>query len=371
MFALTELLDKRNPVLSEAELKIPGYQTFYTQHPLRGVSIHVKESLNPKVCNVFDDKNFNEHVWCSFITQNNEKVLIGNIYKSPNSSDLNTHKLFDILKDNAINQYDKVYITGDFNFPKVKWNSSNNNNLDEIFVETLREAFLVQHVDKPTRIVEGQKQNILDLVITKAEEDVLNIDYCGHLGKSDHILLKITTNVLKNVHTKSNPDRYDFKRANYSDFKNFLNKKDWSVLSNMNLEEMWNYIHTTIQEGTEKFVPKVKSKSKRKTPAWFSPIIKKSVKKKHALFKRFLESQNSYHYKLYIQARNESARLVKNSKKEHQRNIAKKCKDNPKTFWNYVNTQRKVKENIAPLWDGKSSYINDDKGKADASHNFF
>ena len=209
------------------------------------------------------------------------------------------------------------------------------------------------------------------MVITKAEEDVLNIDYCGHLGKSDHILLKITTNVLKNVHTKSNPDRYDFKRANYSDFKNFLNKKDWSVLSNMNVEEMWNYIHTTIQEGTEKFVPKVKSKSKRKTPAWFSPIIKKSVKKKHALFKRFLESQNSYHYKLYIQARNESARLVKNSKKEHQRNIAKKCKDNPKTFWNYVNTQRKVKENIASLWDGKSSYINNDKGKADALNNFF
>ena len=78
---------------------------------------------------------------------------------------------------------------------------------------------------------------------------------------------------------------------------------------------MWNFIYTNLQEGTEKFVPKIKCKNKQKRPPWFSPSIKKSVKKKHTLFKRFLESQNSYHYKQYIQARNETARLVKNSKK--------------------------------------------------------
>ena len=264
-----------------------------------------------------------------------------------------------------------MYITGDFNFPNVNWFSVNNNNIDEIFVETLREAFLIQHVTKPTRIVEGQTHNILDLVLSKAEDDILNIDYCGHIGKSDHLLLKVTTNILKDVNTQTNSFKYDFKRTNYFTFKQFLKDIDWSVLDSMSVEDMWKFINAKIQEGTEQCVPKIECKNNKKIPPWFNPNIKKSVKKKHYLFKKYLSSNNSFIYKQYIQARNESARMIKNSKREHQKNIAKNCKSNPKTFWKYINAQRKVKDNIAPLWDGVSNYITDDKGKADILNKFF
>ena len=89
---------------------------------------------------------------------------------------------------------------------------------------------------------------------------------------------------------------------------------------------------------------------------------KKKSKKKYTLFKRFLESQNSYVYKLYINAWNEAARLVKNAKKEHQSELASKVKSNPKVFWRYINLNSiwKMKDDIAPLSrDGINFETND------------
>ena len=114
-------------------------------NPQRGIVIYVKDNLNPKRFNAFDDDyNFSEHAWC---TIKDETILIGNIYKSPHSTDENKEELLKLLKSDILNKFDKVYITGDFNYPKINWKETDNNEKDNILIETLRDVFLIQHVN--------------------------------------------------------------------------------------------------------------------------------------------------------------------------------------------------------------------------------
>ena len=44
-----------------------------------------------------------------------------------------------------------------------------------------------------TRYRENQKQNIIDLVLTREDQDILHIDYSSPRGASDYLFLKIYT----------------------------------------------------------------------------------------------------------------------------------------------------------------------------------
>ena len=239
------------------------------------------------------------------------------------------------------------------------------------FIKSFNDAYLFQHIEKPTRYRQGQKSNILDLVFTRENSDIIEIEYLCPIGKSDHLTLKLITNIDKIAMEDDTPPRFDFKRCNITDFRRLIKETDWTVLHKLNVEECWNLIYSKLDEGMEKFVPKVDIKSRKKSPPWMNPFVKKSIKKKHKLFKKLFNSNNSYVYKLYMNARNESARIVKNAKKNYQKDMASKIDSNPKVFWRYINSNRKNKDGIAPLSTDNINFETNNKNKADMLNNFF
>ena len=80
-------------------------------------------------------------------------------------------------------------LVGDFNFNDIgcnKWSSAHNSGPSSQFIDVLRDIFLLQHIDFPTRARGLDSPHILDLVITD-KESVENIDYLiAPMGKSDH-----------------------------------------------------------------------------------------------------------------------------------------------------------------------------------------
>ena len=60
-------------------------------------------------------------VWCNLTSTNEEKVLIGRIYKNPNSTEKNTQELLKLMKSDLLNNYDKIYIVGDLSDSSVRW----------------------------------------------------------------------------------------------------------------------------------------------------------------------------------------------------------------------------------------------------------
>ena len=52
------------------------------------------------------------------------------------------------MKSDLLNNYDKIYIVGDFNYPSIRWDAEWSNNKDNEFVEYVRSVFLTQTVKK-------------------------------------------------------------------------------------------------------------------------------------------------------------------------------------------------------------------------------
>ena len=52
------------------------------------------------------------------------------------------------MKSDLLNNYDKIYIAGDFNYPSVRWDGERSNSKDNEFVECVRDVYLTQTVKR-------------------------------------------------------------------------------------------------------------------------------------------------------------------------------------------------------------------------------
>ena len=121
---------------------------------------------------------------------NSKKILVGSIYRSPTSSRDNNRLLLEQLeRANDIAGENRVLIMGDFNIPDVDWINRDvlpgAPKIDRDVYKKMQDCFLYQHVTKPTRF-RGNSSSTLDLIFTREEEDVKNIEVLQPLGKSDH-----------------------------------------------------------------------------------------------------------------------------------------------------------------------------------------
>ena len=344
---------------------------FINKDPHLGVALYVKSYLNPLECNELNNHNFQEAVWCKFITVNNEKILIGVIYKSPNSTDENVDNLINLLAKEDINKFDKVCIVGDFNYPNIKWEGLTSNIKDKKFLESIRDNFLQQMVKNPTRRREGQRSTLDDLVLVNSESIVSEITHCNPLGKSDHDVLKFDLYIEKS-YMKREDVKLDLKKGNYCAMKDEIGKYDWQVLHDMNVEDCWITIRDCIIKSMEDNIPKARLKGHYKQNSnWINVNVKKNISKKRKLFKKYLNTKSDYDYKKYKTSRNICNKSIIKAKREYERNIAKNSKDNPKQFWKFVQDKTKLVSGISPLIDSEGKTVVTDSEKANVLNSFF
>ena len=60
--------------------------------------MYFAKELNAQLCVEFANNKFQEQMWCTVSGGNDETVLVGCIYRSPNSDDENNTELFNMLK---------------------------------------------------------------------------------------------------------------------------------------------------------------------------------------------------------------------------------------------------------------------------------
>ena len=173
---LTEILPKnvKNPI-DRSELVIPNYELYVSSLVKgRGVATYIHESISSIVVENLAIELFQESVWCCCKLDNNDKLLIGNIYRSPNSSPENNKNLNTLLKSVMQAAYSHILIAGDFNYKDIDWltieSTVDIENDTSIFLENIRDLYLTQYVTKPpTRFRENQNDSCLDLIFTNEE----------------------------------------------------------------------------------------------------------------------------------------------------------------------------------------------------------
>ena len=360
--------------IKESEIMIPNYALFMNTNRKRGVALYIENKLNPRECTDEINSKFEECVFCEFEGSNKEKILIGCMYKSPNSSKENIDNMISTIKNENIQKYDAICIAGDFNYPKIDWNNTNKTSVEnERFVEALKDAYLIQKVEYPTRNIRiDQQANIVDLVLVNEESLISEIVHCAPLGNSDHDILYFQLNIPKRKKKKERIKKFNLNKGKYKEMRKEIRKENWSDMEKMDVEETWECIKTKIIEQMNKHIPKTEANDTKKLkPCWMNNKVLRKIKKKYHAYKRYLVTKQGREYEKYIRERNKCTKAIKKAKKKHEKNIANECKNNPRKFWKYVNDKCKSNVGISSLKDKDGNLITNDRERAEILNEFF
>ena len=229
VLALTEF--GASAMVMDSELGIDGYSLYRGNHSDgngglgHGVALYISDTLNHSACPLFDDVEFDCTAWSCVKMSNNKSLLIGVVYRSPNSPDLNNQNLLSILKKATSANYSQVVICGDFNLPRIDWTSrrslDSEASFTSKFVEEVNEMNLFQHVRSSTRFRNNQN-SCLDLVFTSEENMVSEVSELPPIGKSDHLCQLWEVVVEEVIFKNTASTRHNFKLANWTGIKNEL-----------------------------------------------------------------------------------------------------------------------------------------------------
>ena len=74
-----------------------------------------------------------------------------------------------------------------------------------------------------------------------------------------------------------------------------------------------------------------------------------SVRNKHKLFRRWLETRDGIDYQNYLKARNRARKDCRKAQNLMEQKVAAQAKKNPKAFWSYVSGKTKKRSGVADL----------------------
>ena len=176
--------------IQDCERNIHGYQNFNNhQYGKRGVCIYVKSHLGASNIDVVSCDHL-ETIFCEISLEKDDKLLIGCIYRSPNTSGIADEEMRNLILSCSARSYSHLLLMGDYNYPEISWDPirlpEDHMHPATLFVECLRDAYLYQHVTNPTHSTAEQKANTLDLILTNEESMVEDLTHEPPLGKSHH-----------------------------------------------------------------------------------------------------------------------------------------------------------------------------------------
>ena len=193
-----------------------------------------------------------------------------------------------------LDKWDKpCYIMGDFNINLLKYDCCNFANK---FFNQLSSSGYTPLITKPTRITKSTA-TLIDNIFTN------NLNRTEHLNGilfndiSDHLpIFTITEHDLQNYGTKTETNEYSTRKITHKSLESFSSKLqscNWqSVLSKNDPTESYTAFYKEFFQLYNKTFPinNCKSKnSKRSNNQWISQGLKKSSKRKEALYKSFIQ----------------------------------------------------------------------------------
>ena len=351
MICLQEVLPKNTygEIEVEIDLKINGYDMFKPNEMKRGVITLIKKGIH--TIQIEPTEHFDESVWCMILNKDSERILVGNIYRSPSSDTQNAQRMCSAINEMCGKDCSQVIICGDFNLKEIDWERHQVHVTEDhpasLLLECVDDNFLIQHVTENTRFREGQASNLLDLVFTDRDDNVTRLDYEMPFGRSDHVCLMFE--VLCHRHSEKEGFKRKYFKGNYPEIRNDINMIDWeNELRDKDTEESWGILESVIKESVERNVPmqKVFKTFKKK---WMTQEVLNVVKEKHKAYKKYRRLRTNESKDDYNRAKQMAIYVTKKARTEFETRIANNIKENPKEFYSYVNNKTTVRSEIAVL----------------------
>jgi hypothetical protein len=382
LIALCEIYPKNAKSSDASDIQLDNYDRFLPERTGdRGVVIYAHSSLRAVRIDEFDDANFNESLWCAIRLANNDSLLVGCVYRSPNSAEGNNDKLITLMNKVCSASYSHILVLGDFNYKEIKWKDNVVDKAEDSsvyrFYECVQDNYLTQHVDEDTRHRGGQKPSLLDLVFTNEENmiDSDNISYDFPLGNSDHCILLMDYNCYTIDNTSCAP-RYKYYKGNYSELQSDLAKEDWdTLLSSREVEINWQAFKSILTKHMDNHIPVTSGRARRNatqsSPLWMNKDISAVIAKKRRAWKRYNHSRAYKDYDKYKLVRNECRITVRQAKLEYEKKIALEASTDNKSFWKYIQSKTKTRTGVGDLYKPNGDLTVGEEEKVNVLNDFF
>lgn len=279
------------------------HASYRTERGGGGVSLFIKEGIqfsprNDLVASIGDEA---EAVFIELIEPFfKKKLIVGCIYRPPSS---NTNLFIDCFYNTLgtiTNEHKTCYIMSDTNINLFSNQSAK-------FIDLINASSFRPLITKATRITPTSK-TLIDNIFTN------HASMCGEPGVlccdlSDHLPVFYLDPQTVNVDSNQSKEFFvrNFNNSSIGKFNNELSTVNWNaVLNEYETQASYNIFHGIFFKLFDKAFPlqKKKSQAKKQNQAWLTTGLKRSITKKHKLYRDYLTNPSPLNSNRYTTYRN-------------------------------------------------------------------
>ena len=365
--------------VNDRELGIDGYSLYRGNHSSgngglgKGVAIYVADTLNHSACPEFEGMEFDCSCWLTVKLTNNKTLLVGVVYRSPNSTIENNEKLLVMLRRAVTVRCDYVTICGDFNVPKIDWNANQCLDADRSYsralLDTIEETNLFQHATNPSRF-RGEQHSCLDLIFTNEEGMIDEVAELPPIGKSDHICQKWDLIVSEVVFRNTAFLRRNFKRANWVNIKKDLRELEIEPMDSPN--DINEKLVTLLNKTKAMNVPQCRPRSTKYRLPWMRNAgIKVQRAAKWKSWKTFKRTGLLRDYDAYKYERNRLNDVQRGAKRKYEQRLISEMKENPNLYHGHCRRSLKTKQGVSNVLSGAGKLTETEEEAATALNEYY
>ena len=211
---------------------------------------------------------------------------------------------------------------------------------------------------KPTRF-RNNESSTLDLIFTKEEEDVRNIEILQPLGHSDHGIV-VADFICEWKHRVVKKPRRIYHKGNYTNIVKGLEEINWDIeFENKSVQECWDIFKTIIETLLIENIPM--SKPKDYNEPWMNRALMKRWKNKYFAWRRYTGSKSLIRYREYKKEADTLKKNTRQAKRIYEKKIAKEAKSNKRQFFRYVNSKLTVRPEITSMQNEIGGLVDNDE----------
>lgn len=276
---------------------------------------------------------------CEIKPENRKKFLCLVFYRPP-SSDISTLKaLKQCLKKANNAHFTQFLVLEDFNLPDINWQTmatERNDSLHTELVKLVRDNFLWQLIDQPTR-----GDNILDLLLTNFPDRVMSLEIFDDILNTDHRMFEFVLNFNINKRPPAQRKVYNFKKVDWDALRLTIEHTPWDIVIDDNCIDTslsnWMDLYLSI---IDEHIPQIIIKDNNTRP-WINKDVIHILRQKNKLRKIAKKSGQQKDIENYNSKRKEAKLTLDNKYSDYLNDIKLSFKDNPKKFWSFVKATTK------------------------------
>ena len=326
-------------------IDLPGYKSFIINRLNKrggGVAIYVNDALCSVARNdLIAGQKSNTDIACVQISHRNSKMIVVGLYRPPNTDTKEFNSMYSQLLENISKEKCNYYVAGDFNIDLL--NYENHADTNE-FLDTAMSNFSYPTITRPTRLGKSSSTLIDNIFVNNINLDCFSGIIINDL--SDHLPIFYISS--EKIHEATKIERRlsmyrEINPVSLSKFQTKISATNWeNVISSTNCADTaYNkFIDSFLSIYNECFPinTKIQKTVYNASKPWLSSGILKSIRRKEALYKRWLQKRTDISHAKYKSYKNKLTQVMRVAKKVYYKSLFADVKGDLRKTWSVIKT---------------------------------